>query len=159
MTTTELGSSSLGDLAQAKIEPQISTTTDDPAGSPTWTDWQPFMIGDFVARGIRRRLLFSTDEPHHQVACSALEDKISMATRTWASASVALLLAGTRVNFSPAYYAAPEAWGNVVGGAAGDYVEVTSIDRQGATFTVKDNTGTAKNGTADLYAFGPGAEV
>lgn len=160
MTAAQIGSSGFGDLAAARIEAQIATTRDDPAsGGAVWTDWGPYLIGDFVARGIKRRLLFTADEPHSSIACSALKDTISMFQRSWVRQGVALSAAGTRVNYDPAFFASAAAWGNVVGGVAGDYVAVTSPDRSGATFTCRHSNGTAFAGSADIYAFGPGAQL
>jgi hypothetical protein len=76
METLEIGTSTLGDRTTAKVQAEISTTTGDPGASPTWTAWAPFLVNDVVARGIRRRLLFTTNEPHYQIGVSTLVDRI-----------------------------------------------------------------------------------
>jgi hypothetical protein len=159
MTAVGVGTSTLGDLTGATITAQISTTTTDPAGTPTWSAWAPLLVGDFTGRGVRRRLLFTTNEYSYSLGCSALTDKISMPTRTWTDSAVALASGGTRVNFTPAFYAAPDARGYPIGAGPGAYVDVTLVDRQGATFTIRNSGGSGISGTADLYAFGAGSEV
>ena len=48
-------------FADTNIITYISTTDDDPAGTPTWTDWQKFRAGDFYARAAKFKIdLIST---------------------------------------------------------------------------------------------------
>ena len=35
------------------VELQLKVTNDDPAGSPTYTDFAPFFVGDYKASGIQ----------------------------------------------------------------------------------------------------------
>jgi hypothetical protein len=157
---TEIGNSVWGDQASATIKAQIATTQDPPNGpSPTWTDWQPLLIGDFVARGVKRRLLFHTYDPHASIACSQLSDVIMMFSRTWTLSGVSIPATGAQINFSPAFYQTPVTWGDVDAEIAGDYVQVTLADRTGAYFTIRNAAGTAKAGTADLTAVGIGSQM
>jgi hypothetical protein len=161
MNSSQIGSSEFGDLASARIQAQISTTYDPPlTGSPTWTDWSPYLTGDFIGRGIRRRLLFHTDEPHSSIACSFLRDTITMFSRTFIKQGVAIAVAGTIVTFDPAFYSAPASWGNVVSPAtAGNQVIVSAVTRSSALYKIVNSSGTSIGGTADLYAFGPGSQI
>jgi hypothetical protein len=48
-------------FADTNIVTYIATTNDDPAGTPTWTDWQKFRAGDFYARAAKFKIdLIST---------------------------------------------------------------------------------------------------
>ncbi len=40
-------------FADTDIEFYISFTDDDPSGSPTWSDWRKFRVGDFTGRAFR----------------------------------------------------------------------------------------------------------
>ena len=42
-------------FADTNVVTYISTTDDDPAGTPTWTNYQKFRAGDFYARAARFR--------------------------------------------------------------------------------------------------------
>lgn len=53
----------------------VRTTPDDPAGSPVWSDWTPFVAGDFNFRAAQFRLDLSTDNPSHNIDISTLRVK------------------------------------------------------------------------------------
>lgn len=160
MMASEIGNSLWGDQASATITAQIATTNDPPlTGTPTWSAWQPLLLGDFIGRGVKRQLIFNTKDPHASIACSYLHDSISMFSRTWTQAAVAIPATGLRVNYTPAFYAVPTSWGDVDNQTAGDYVQVTAQDRSGATYTIRNSGGVAKAGTADLYAVGIGQQL
>ena len=72
-------------------------------GSPSWTDWGPYLTGDYVARGIKRRLLFHSDERHSSIAASFLRDTISMFTRNFTKQNVVIAVAGTTVALRPGF--------------------------------------------------------
>ena len=129
-------------------------------GSPVWSDWGPFLIGDFVARGIKRRLLFHSDEPHSSIAASLVRDTISLFTRYWTQQNVVITVAGTTVAFLPAFYSPPTIWGNVVSPAtAGNQVVYSSVTRSSGILKIVNSAGTSIGGTADIYAFGPGSQL
>ncbi len=47
-----------------------SLTQTDPAGSPVWGEWTPFMTADVTARGVKYRLDLETGSPTHNIAIS-----------------------------------------------------------------------------------------
>lgn len=51
----------------------ISTTDDNPSGSPTWGDYTPFFVGDFTCRAARFKLQLTTLTPTHNIKINALE--------------------------------------------------------------------------------------
>lgn len=51
----------------------IRTTPDDPAGTPTWSDWRPWRVGDFNCRAAQFRLDFASGSRNHNIAVSTLE--------------------------------------------------------------------------------------
>lgn len=50
----------------------IAITNDDPAGSPTWSSWRPFMVGDFNCRGAKFRLDLSSGSAEHNIQVDTL---------------------------------------------------------------------------------------
>lgn len=50
----------------------IAITNDNPAGSPTWGDWAPFVVGDFTCRAAKFRLDLASGATTHNIAVSAL---------------------------------------------------------------------------------------
>jgi hypothetical protein len=49
-----------------------ATTPDDPVGSPVWSAWQPFFVGDFEGRALKFRLALTSGSPSHNLAVTAL---------------------------------------------------------------------------------------
>ena len=47
-------------------------TDDNPAGSPTWSAWTPFMVADFNCRAAKFKAEFTSGSPYHQIAVSTL---------------------------------------------------------------------------------------
>lgn len=50
----------------------LATTNDNPAGSPTWGAWTPFMVADATCRAAKFRLDLSSSNPTHNIAVSTL---------------------------------------------------------------------------------------
>jgi len=49
-----------------------ATTPDDPLGSPLWSAWHPFFVGDFEGRALKFRLSIDSGSPSHNMAIAAL---------------------------------------------------------------------------------------
>jgi len=49
-----------------------SVTNDNPAGTPVWGAWTPFMVADFTCRAARFKLDFTSGSITHNIACSLL---------------------------------------------------------------------------------------
>lgn len=50
----------------------VSTTDDDPAGTPAWRPWTPFFVGDFTCRAERFRLDLASGQPTNNIRINAL---------------------------------------------------------------------------------------
>jgi hypothetical protein len=48
------------DFADCNVQAYISITQDDPAGTPTWTDYQLFRAGEYYGRAFRFRVILSS---------------------------------------------------------------------------------------------------
>jgi len=51
----------IGNFADTNVKAYVSYTVDDPAGSPTWTDYSPLVVADIYARAFRFRIALETD--------------------------------------------------------------------------------------------------
>lgn len=49
-----------------------ATTNDDPAGTPVWSDWVPYMISDFTCRAIKHKLDFVSGDLLDNIQVSQL---------------------------------------------------------------------------------------
>jgi hypothetical protein len=67
--------------ANVAVETFISTTDDDPAGSPVWSPWKHFTIADYTTRAVKFKLEASADL-NHQIQISELSASIELPDRT-----------------------------------------------------------------------------
>ena len=71
------------------VELQIAVTDDDPAGSPTYTAFKPFFVGDYKARAFKFRAILTSADEQASPEVSALSVTIDMPDRTIAVADTA----------------------------------------------------------------------
>lgn len=51
----------------------VRETDDDPAGSPTWSEWKVLALAEYSARGFQFQADLSSDDPTYNIEVSALE--------------------------------------------------------------------------------------
>lgn len=109
---------------------EVATTEDDPSGTPTWSGWKRFVIGDYTARAFRFRLYGYGVLPDTTPIVNGVEIIIDMEDRL-VNISQVVPVDGIQINFSPAFYATPELGIAVLDGVAGDSYEITGLDESG----------------------------
>ena len=50
----------------------VATTNDNPAGTPTWSEWTPFFVCDVTCRAMKFKLVLETDEETNNIDISEL---------------------------------------------------------------------------------------
>jgi len=109
---------------------EIRTTDDDPSGTPTWTDWKPFLVGDYTGRAFDFRLRLRGTQPSLTPIVEEVYVELDMEDRTYGfSATVGV--AGATVTFSPAFYTTPEIGISVNDGQEGDKYTISNKDETG----------------------------
>jgi hypothetical protein len=61
-----------GAINDCNVAALISTTNDDPAGTPTWSAWAPFDVVDYSCRAARFKLQMVSGDTTHNIAISEL---------------------------------------------------------------------------------------
>jgi len=139
---------------------ELRTTLDDPNGAPVWSEWQPFVVGDYTARAFQFRLtLTSLDDGETRPVVSELTVDIDMPDRTEGANNVSVPAAGLDVMFATPFAAVPSI---VVTGrnlASGDYVSVTNQTRSGFRMQFFNSVGLGVTRVADWVAVGYGRQV
>lgn len=145
-------------VGDVNVELQISTTQDDPAGTPTWTAYRRFFVGDYKAWGLRFRCVLTSQDVNATPTVSALEVTVDMPDRIAAGNDI---VSGTDsggkvVNFAPAFKVAPAIGIAAQNLAQGDYYTITS--KSATSFTIKfmDSGGSTVSRTFDYVAKGYG---
>ena len=82
---------------------QIRTTEDDPASSPTWTEWSPLMIGDYHARAYEFRVIFNSTDSSRNIDISTLEVTIDMPDRNERAQNITVPVGGSTITFTNAF--------------------------------------------------------
>jgi hypothetical protein len=141
------------------VELQIRTTEDDPAGTPTFSDWQPFVVGDYKARAMEYRARLTTTDPEATPAVSELTVTVDMPDRTERDFDVVSGAGAKVVTFNTAFKETPAIGIGAQDLQTGDFYEITNKTRLGFTITFKNSGGTAVSRTFDYTAAGYGKEV
>lgn len=137
----------------------ISTTTDDPASSTTWSTYQPFVVGDFSFRGARFRLDVTNTVTSNNIKFSDLGVSIDVPERTTRFDDQAVSSSGTTFTYALPYFAKPVVGPIIQGTTSGDtpvftHVYSSSSSRYtGVTVQILNNSsGVAR--TCDIFAVG-----
>jgi predicted phage tail protein len=141
----------------ATLQIYIATTNDDPAGTPTWSDWRLFYVGDYTSRAFKFKIKLTRGaEPNNQVALTTLGVTIDVPDRIESANNVAVGSGGLSVTFANAFYATPAIAVTAENMATGDYAAITAKSATGFTIQFKNSAGTGVARTMDWIAKGYG---
>jgi len=138
------------DAVNATLE--VRRTNDDPDGTPTWEDWQPFVNGTFRGRAFQFRAQLSSTDTDQNILIDELGYKATFQRRTDQSTDTVTSSAGaTAVSFANNFFTGTTVLGGVnstlptIGITAqnmqsGDYFEVSGISGSGFTVHFKNSS-------------------
>lgn len=150
------GDPSQYDTVTAKT--QISYTDDDPTGSPTWTAYKDFTVGDISARAIRFRAVLESSNANTAPAVRELSVEVDMPDRLESGDDITYT--GSQVVTFPSAFKATPAIGISASLADGDRYEISSKSRTGFTITTYTGGSVSSNPTTiDYVAKGYGKEL
>ncbi len=138
---------------------EISTTGDDPAGSPTWSAWNGFTVGNYAARAFRFRLILTSNNTGVTPEVTALSVTVDMPDRIERASAVASPAAGKSVTYSTPFRTVPTVGVTGLDMATGDYFVITGESEQGFTVGFKDSNGDGVARTFNWTAVGFGAVI
>ena len=140
------------------VELQVSVTEDDPSGTPTWSAYRKFFVGDYKARGLRFRAVLTSDDPQASPTVEVLQVTVDMPDRVTSGDDITSGTAagGKVVNFVPAFKAVPALGIAAQNLTSGDYYEIVSKTATGFTIRFKNSGGTVVDRTFDYVAKGYG---
>lgn len=134
----------------------VATTDDDPAGTPTWSDWKEFVVGDYTARAYKFKADLTSEDVTSSPAVEELSVTIDMPDSVRADEDIASGTSAKVVTFSPAFNSLQGvaiAAGNM---ATGDYYAISSKSRTGFTVNFYNALGVNVDRTFDYVAKGYG---
>ena len=141
------------------VELYVSTTNDDPSGTPTWSDYRLFQVGDYTARALRFRAKLLSTNSQSTPSVDFLQVTVDMPDRVLADSDIVSGAGSKVVSFVPAFKATPS-----IGIAAqnlqqGDYYTITSKTASSFTITFYNASDVAVDRTFDYVARGYGEQA
>jgi predicted phage tail protein len=143
----------------------LRSTNDDPTGTPTWSDWQDFVNGTFLARAFQFKAQLESSNTSQNILIDALGYEATFQRRTDQSTATIASGAGSKaVVFDDPFYTLGGTVFPAIGitaqnMASGDYYQITSISGTGFTITFRNSTGTAVDRNFTYSATGYGKRV
>lgn len=136
----------------------IRTTEDDPSGTPTWTDWEVFVPGDYKLRAAQFRLELNTTLEAVTPVISDLSVLIDMPDRVIHLQDESISASGSTITPSPAFKQLLDVQVTGQDLSTGDYVVVDKVTYAPSVFVqFFDNTDTGIARTADIQLTGYGS--
>jgi len=145
------------DVTSARFE--LRHTNDNPAGSPTYTAYQPFIVADITARAMQFRCILECTNGAASPAIRELRAEIDMPERT--QSEVDITFTGTKsVTFPTKFKGVPAIGLSLANLASGERYVITNKTRAGFDIEVFSGSSTSTNSvTLDYVAKGFGKEI
>lgn len=145
------------DLIDVVAEFWIRTTDDDPAGTPTWGDWQKFTVGEYRFRACQLKIVITSPSESYNIHISELTATLAVLDRPERHEDEAIGSSGTTITWDTPFHTRPKVLPIIQGHSAGDTWNVTHVTSggkyTGATINVY-NGGSGVARTVDVYAEG-----
>ena len=147
------------DLGAANCQLYVRTTTDNPSGSPTWGEWQPFVNNTTRGRGFQFKLIATSNNPAQNVVVEELGVITQFQRRVESERNKTSGAAAYAVTFPTAFYGTPSIGITAQDMGTGDYFTVSSISRTGFTVTFRNSGGSMVSKVFDYQAVGHGRQI
>ncbi|MEZ0226528.1 MAG: host specificity factor TipJ family phage tail protein [Alphaproteobacteria bacterium] len=138
---------------------QLRFTRDNPAGSPDWSGWMPFVIGDYTARAFQFRVLLASALTNVTPSLSALTVYVDMPDRTVSGRSIASAAGGSTVSFAAPFRDTPAIAITPRDLATGDYYALTAPSSASFGIRFFNSAGAGISRTFDYLARGYGEQI
>ena len=146
-------------FGNTNVELQIARTRDDPAsGSPTYTAFQKFNVGDYIGRGLKFRAVLKSDDLNATPKVTQLSVTVDMPDRVYSESDIASTTntSGKAITFSPAFKAIQGIGISASNLTSGDYYVITSKSGTGFTIEFFNSSNATVDRTFDYVVRGYG---
>jgi predicted phage tail protein len=139
----------------------LQTTDDDPSSlGAVWSDWKPFFVGEYKARGIKFQVRVSSDSREHNLVIKELAMIIDMPDRVVVPSANIISGAGIyTVTYDGAFIDSPAVGITANDLNSGDYYRIINQTRTGFQIFFKDSGGTYVSRSFSYMAKGYGRQV
>ncbi len=136
----------------------VATTEGDPSGSPTYTDFRKFFVGDYKARAFKFKVQMTSTKGTATHQISALSVTVDMPDRVVAEADIVsgTSASGKAVTYSPAFKVLQGVGISAQNLTSGDYYAITNKSATGFTIEFFNSSNATVSRTFDYVARGYG---
>jgi predicted phage tail protein len=145
------------DLDQVNAVTYVRVTDDDPAGTPTWGDWNEYANAIVRGRGIQLKVEGATRTSQVGLVIRELGATAELQQRTETASDTGS--STYNVVYADAFYAAPDVTISPSNMATGDFFTLTSVTRTGFTVEFKNSASAAVTRSFTYTAVGFGREI
>lgn len=132
----------------------IRTTEDDPNLSPLWSEWQPFMVGDWTARAYQFKVTFNSNFSTHNVVLKSLTITVDMPDKLDSANNIVSGATLKHVNYNVNFMAVKALAVTAENMQTGDYHIITNKTAAGFDIEFKNAAGAYISRTFDFIARG-----
>jgi len=140
---------------------QIATTDGDPAGSPSYTAFRDFVVGEYTFRAAKFRAVLNSKDTSATPRIDTLQVIVDMPDRLSHGNDVSSGTGGSGLNvtFSPAFSVLQNVAITAQNMNSGDFYTITNKSATGFTIVFKNSSSAVVDRTFDFQAKGYGAVV
>lgn len=113
----------------------VRTTSDNPAGSPVWSEWQRFSMGDYEARAFQWKVVLESASANHNVVVTGLVVSVDMPDRRESGRDVISAAGVTTITFQKPFRVLPNLGITAQNMAQGDYFVIGTKTLSGFPIT------------------------
>jgi len=136
----------------------VATTEDNPSGSPTYTDFRKFFVGDYKARAFKFKVQMTSQSGTATHQISALSVTVDMPDRVYSETDIVsgTDASGKAVTFTPAFKGIQGIGISASNLTSGDYYAITNKSATGFTIEFFNSSNATVSRTFDYVAKGFG---
>jgi hypothetical protein len=146
-------------LDTVNAEMYVRATTDDPAGTPTWGDWNQFANAIVRGRGFQFKTVATSTNPSVNIVIDELGVEMELQLRTEQSAVLTSGAGAYAIVYADAFYQPPNIGITANNMATGDFFLITAVTRLGFTVEFRNSAGTSVSRQFSYTAIGYGKEI
>ena len=131
------------DISGIQTKLFVRTTNDDPTGTPTWSAWRQFVVGNYNAWAYEFKMEVASDNITYNLNVSSLSVTVDMPDITDRGSLTTGSGAADTISFNKDFVTDDVNIGiSILNAQSGDYETITSIGKNSFTIEIKDSTNT-----------------
>lgn len=148
-----------GNLDSVNARLYVRSTTDNPAGTPTWSTWREFANAIVRGRGFQFKTIATSNDPNVNILIDELGCVVELQQRTEQSVTLTSGASTYTATFANPFYQAPNIGVTGFNMSTGDYFTIGSVTRTEFQVTFRNSGGSAVSRQFTYTAIGYGREI